>query len=676
MFSIYDGVLKIVGPKETINELKALVAEKDKARLVETCDGAYASITTSYWWDLPTYEWAEKYPQCEFFISHGLGKYGGCQTDYSKPGESTWIQDNVETHSDGTMDREWNDDIDFVLFQGKYNTSTIEIHLKNGNPLCYSQAAPVTARFEELKNTPLTLSFLANACCNRLARAKRREFAESMRSTIGNLDQITRIVVRDTVKKGDIPKATAKMLPDPSLSLFVYSYSSVSAECVFDFAANTLTKTEKTVVTAPQFADSDFSYTEYPVSCNQADTVDICGIAGKDQVDLSFLPKDEHTCICTMCLSDNETIVVPETAAGKVTGLDIKCFINLKNTKKVILPNTITSFGTGNFTGCKKLKSVVFADAPDSDEDLILRKKATLKGLITLRDTYTVPEDITEIDKFAFSNCPKLKRVVLHSGVKRLLNDALAGCKTLKTIVLPDKMEKINITALILGNIKEIVLADGRSIAIHDPYMLDALTQSEGVFTFSYKTAAQNLKKASGEVARFKIAKELLLEHTEALAESLSDVAEFVLQYSIAKGDSETISNVFERKLPLKLDLNKLAEQANRAGKTDLAAMILSFRGEETVEAKTVMRTETPAPRIPWQKYIKVRFENGKAYSYFCSFDVKVGDKVFVPGKMAGMPGEVIELIEACPSGRAAAFTLSVESAFNVTEVDVNNFDL
>ena len=44
---------------------------------------------------------------------------------------------------------------------------------------------------------------------------------------------------------------------------------------------------------------------------------------------------------------------------------------------------------------------------------------------------------------------------------------------------------------------------------------------------------------------------------------------------------------------------------------------------------------------------------------------------------MAGMPGEVIEILKDSPSGRAAMYTLEVTEAFNVVleEVD-DNLDL
>ena len=179
--------------------------------------------------------------------------------------------------------------------------------------------------------------------------------------------------------------------------------------------------------------------------------------------------------------------------------------------------------------------------------------------------------------------------------------------------------------------------------------------------------------RISTEAKRYKIAYELFFNHTDAIGSALSDTADFLIRYCIGNDDIATISAIMEKKLPLQLDITKLAEQVNRAQKTEITALLLSFRMEETVEVKNVSRVETPA-KLHWcQLYIKVRFENNKSYSYFCNYDVNVGDKVFVPGKMAGQPGEVIDVSTSSPSGTKAAYTLSVEKAFNVTEVSLDD---
>ena len=48
--------------------------------------------------------------------------------------------------------------------------------------------------------------------------------------------------------------------------------------------------------------------------------------------------------------------------------------------------------------------------------------------------------------------------------------------------------------------------------------------------------------------------------------------------------------------------------------------------------------------------YVRVGFENGKKYSYFCNFNVSVGDKVLVDGSMERMLGTVVEILQKQPT--------------------------
>lgn len=42
---------------------------------------------------------------------------------------------------------------------------------------------------------------------------------------------------------------------------------------------------------------------------------------------------------------------------------------------------------------------------------------------------------------------------------------------------------------------------------------------------------------------------------------------------------------------------------------------------------------------------IRVKFENGKNYPYNCPFDVKLGDTVYVEGKLQGVKGKVVKIV-------------------------------
>ena len=360
---------------------------------------------------------------------------------------------------------------------------------------------------------------------------------------------------------------------------------------------------------------------------------------------------------------------------AKVTELGKICITNLKNVKKVILPRTLTSFGVGNFTGCKTLKQVVFADDPDSKDDLLIQKKTALKGVVTLKTAFDVPCDVTEIGKFAFSNCPKLKSVRLQSNIEKMNKDAFAECKTLKTLVLTDAVKTFPVDTLKKSKIQEITLSNGETVKLYDPILLDCFVSSENGVVFSYEKAAERLDTIGAEKKRIQFAKELFFDHTEELGEKISSVAECLFRYAIGENDVSAVKAVMEKNLPLQIDIMKLVDQANRSHQTEIAALLLTLSTQDTIKVKDVVRTEIPAKRSWVQLYIKVRFENNKSYSYFCDYEVNVGDKVFVPGKMAGQPGEVIDVSMSSPSGSTAAFTLSVEKAFNITESSLDDLD-
>lgn len=58
--------------------------------------------------------------------------------------------------------------------------------------------------------------------------------------------------------------------------------------------------------------------------------------------------------------------------------------------------------------------------------------------------------------------------------------------------------------------------------------------------------------------------------------------------------------------------------------------------------------------------YVKVKFSNGRTYTYYSANAVKIGSKVYVEGKMDGEIGEVVEFTDM-PTGRGVAYVLNVK---------------
>lgn len=678
----YYEYIHIAGAIDVVKEIARNVLRKDPyAVLRADCGAKYASLISKNWWEAAPDQMAASHPELDILVNKGLGKYGGYCLIHKPPytERDFWsFEADTCSHSDGRLDRLFNDENDYLMIKGEYSDAEVKITKADGETVVFDQLSSVSPSFDLLKTAPLTLGFLASLCCGRLAKNKIPDFArDTLAPKIGSPENITEIEVTQYHSSCEIPDEYAEKLPEPSLAQFPCSAIKYYDTVKVDPVAGKMSKGKTVLISAPRLPiTADFSYVDYPIEDGVTEETSIIGLASEKDLDIGFTTLSKTTCACVYCLSDPEEIVLPKTDCGAVTKLGDYCFVNLKNTKKIVLPNTLKSFGIGNFFGCKKLKSIAFENAPSDSVDLILQKSGVLNAVITLESTYKIPKDITEIQKFAFSNCPNLKVIELHALVTEISDDAFCECKTLKRIVLPAGICKIPKAALEKANIKEVELSTGEVIEIFDPVMLDCFESAEGSIQFSYSKLVQKLPKIKKESAKYKIAKLLLLEHKEALRDELSALVEFLLSYAIGKGEKELISDILNMNLPLKLDLAKLSDRASRSGQLEVATLILSFRSKEDVEVKNVVRSETPAPMGTRRIYIKVRFENNKAYSYFCNYQVSLGDKVFVPGKMAGLPGEVVEILSSEPSGRAAMYTLSVEKAFNITEEDVGDFSL
>lgn len=688
---IYDEFGQVVGKREDIESIAKIVFKEDAQKVISNLpEGKYVSLELEKWWEINAAELMEKFPACEMFIYHGKGRYGECEYDVSNAGETNVSTDVFYVHSSGSVEYDIFGGLLERIFNGKTTSSSILIKLTDGREHRYEPSAKSIKKINYLVSQPLTIGLLSDICNPYTMPQKRKEFIEDMRSFVGAIDSVSSITFRTFItssfEESDIAKLSntelAKQLSDITVLRFLNSSLVESETKVFDYLSNTLTTEKKSTISVM----SDPAAEKYELvnieNKNPTEKIEqIVGLATAEHVDILYKPSGKTGCTCTKCLSDFETIRVPDEIAGlKVTDIGDGCFEKLINVKKVILPCTVKSIGKGAFAGCKKLASVVYADNPDTKDDFIICDKEKLITLITNKSSYIIPDTIKEIGENAFSNCAKLKSVILRPGMKRLLNDSLAECKPLKTIDLSNNSDDINVTALEKGGIKEVILPTGKNVEIHDKYMFGCFSYTPNGMDFSYQTVAEKFSLAGSESVRFKIVIDLIENHIQEInEEALLPVLEFAVKHTIGNGDAEKLSKLLELEFSLKLNFTDLIKQANRCGNSEIAAMVLAKSGQSTDNKKTVIRHETPAEALSgWNKlYIKARFENNKVYSYFCNFKVNEGDKVFVPGKMAGMPGEVIQIMKDSPSGRAAMHTLEVTEAFNVRleEVD-DNLDL
>lgn len=121
----------------------------------------------------------------------------------------------------------------------------------------------------------------------------------------------------------------------------------------------------------------------------------------------------------------------------------------------ITIPNSVTSMGDNVFFGCNELESITI---PGSVEEIpalagsvvsSYSKLPALRSVIiqegvkeignsafvnTSIEEIVLPNSITEISDYAFSNCKKLKKVTVGSGIKYIERKAFTNCESLENI--------------------------------------------------------------------------------------------------------------------------------------------------------------------------------------------------------------------------------------------------
>jgi hypothetical protein len=111
------------------------------------------------------------------------------------------------------------------------------------------------------------------------------------------------------------------------------------------------------------------------------------------------------------------------------------------------IPASVTDMGGNDFGFSLREFRVDEANTAYCSRDGVLFNKAMTTLLeypsANPRTDYTVPEGVTELD-VAFTDCNKLKRVVIPYGVSRISGYGFCRCSQLKEIVIPESVTEID----------------------------------------------------------------------------------------------------------------------------------------------------------------------------------------------------------------------------------------
>ena len=163
-------------------------------------------------------------------------------------------------------------------------------------------------------------------------------------------------------------------------------------------------------------------------------------------------------------------IIIEVVIKSGVTGVGSGAFTSCTTLKKVSISDTMKKLDLNAFSGCTALEAFAVEDGNEayaSADGVLFNAGKTLLISCPVGKTgaYTVPETVTEIEKSAFaasgvesvsmsdavnavgegafSNCSKLKSVVLPKGLKELKKSLFSGCSALEAISIPDSVKTL-----------------------------------------------------------------------------------------------------------------------------------------------------------------------------------------------------------------------------------------
>ena len=137
-----------------------------------------------------------------------------------------------------------------------------------------------------------------------------------------------------------------------------------------------------------------------------------------------------------------------------ITSIGDWAFAYCSNLESINIPEGVTSIGERAFYGCSSLTNIdVDIDNQNyiSENGILLNKEKTEiicypAGKKDIKK-YIIPEGVTIIAEYAFSECSSLESIVIPNSVTSIVDNAFSRCSSLNSINIPEGVTSIGYSA-------------------------------------------------------------------------------------------------------------------------------------------------------------------------------------------------------------------------------------